>query len=370
MKNNTVIEMHDTWLVVNSIIGCTNGCKYCFLQATSNNLSKPSIKVSEEEAIKQLLNYKYYEPNIPVCLLPNTDPFLNENNIKYTRKLLELLSKNKVKNPIIIITKCFIPDDFIMYLKELRESNLNIVIYISFSGLPKKIEPNINPQNIKANFVRLSEAKIPIIHYFRPFLPENSDPKNIKEILDYVNKYTDISVVTGLKIKNDFVDKIDFWDYVSSNKEKCVNSSGVWPKSAYDFFYNNYEHPQKIYQINSCALSAKLVLPNKSFYATKECKNYNHCPKEQRNKCSLAKQNNNEPLELKIIELLKKINKYEPSLSIIKNEDSIILKNIELTVGDLSYLTFMIGYKITIENKLSTDNYFNSSYTNSESIII
>ena len=27
----TVVQMHATWLAVNSVIGCTNGCKYCFL---------------------------------------------------------------------------------------------------------------------------------------------------------------------------------------------------------------------------------------------------------------------------------------------------------------------------------------------------
>lgn len=26
----TVVQMHATWLAVNSVIGCTNGCKYCF----------------------------------------------------------------------------------------------------------------------------------------------------------------------------------------------------------------------------------------------------------------------------------------------------------------------------------------------------
>lgn len=369
MTDNSVIEMHDTWLVINSIIGCTNGCKYCFLQAKNQNISKPQIKVSEKEAVNQLLNYKYYEPNIPVCLLPNTDPFLNKTNIKYLQKLLKLLSDYKITNPITIITKCLIPDYFISYLQKLKKDNLKIIIYLSFSGLSKELEPNINDQNIKNNFQKLSQANIPIIHYFRPFIPQNSNPEKITEILNFVNKYTDISVITGLKIKQDFVDKINFWDYISTNKTQCINSSGIWPREAYDFFYKNYHHSQKIYQINSCALAAKLNLPNESFYNTKECLNYNHCSDHQRKKCLLAKKTN-EPVETKLIALLKKINKYNPNLVIIKKDNSIVLKNIDLTTGDVSYLTFMLGYKITIAAKLIDDNYFNSSYTNAESIII
>jgi len=27
-----LVEMHSSWLVLNSIVGCTNACKYCLLQ--------------------------------------------------------------------------------------------------------------------------------------------------------------------------------------------------------------------------------------------------------------------------------------------------------------------------------------------------
>ena len=79
-----VIEMHSSWLAINSIVGCPNKCKYCLLQATDNNKCYPKELVPPEEAVEQLLNYKYYDEKIPVCLLPNTDPFVNLNNINYT----------------------------------------------------------------------------------------------------------------------------------------------------------------------------------------------------------------------------------------------------------------------------------------------
>ena len=85
---NNVIEMHSTWLAINSIVGCTNGCKYCFLQATNSNICAPQIKATAEESVEQLLASPYYDKNIPLCLLPNTDAFLNEKNISYTKQLL------------------------------------------------------------------------------------------------------------------------------------------------------------------------------------------------------------------------------------------------------------------------------------------
>lgn len=47
-----LVEMHSSWLVLNSIVGCTNACKYCFLQDKSNNLCSPKILGTPEETIK------------------------------------------------------------------------------------------------------------------------------------------------------------------------------------------------------------------------------------------------------------------------------------------------------------------------------
>jgi len=38
-----LVDMHSSWLVINSIVGCTNACKYCFLQDKNNHLHQPKI---------------------------------------------------------------------------------------------------------------------------------------------------------------------------------------------------------------------------------------------------------------------------------------------------------------------------------------
>ena len=82
-----VVEMHSSWLAINSILGCPNGCRYCLLQATGDNLCRPRELVNPKEAVEELLKYKYYDESIPVCLLPNTDVFVNPKNTNYLMEL-------------------------------------------------------------------------------------------------------------------------------------------------------------------------------------------------------------------------------------------------------------------------------------------
>ena len=93
----SVIEMHSSWLAINSIVGCPNGCKYCLLQATNDNNCFPRQLVSPKEAVNQLLEYKYYDKDIPLCLLPNTDVFVNPKNIEYLLDLLQELENQNIK---------------------------------------------------------------------------------------------------------------------------------------------------------------------------------------------------------------------------------------------------------------------------------
>lgn len=370
MKNEDIIQMHDSWLVVNSIIGCTNGCKYCFLQATSDNIARPKIKVDASKAIEMLYSSKYYDSNIPICLLPNTDPFLNQVNIDYTKEMLDKLNNDKISNPIILITKCLIPESFCDYLQDLKESGMTIVIYLSLSGLGTKYEPNIKHDNIRLNFQNLALRGIQTIHYYRPFIPDNSNAKDIEKMLDFVNNYTNISVVTGLKTKPDFIDKMNIWSITSEKTEECLNSLEVWPQSSYEYFFRDYKHPQNIFQTNACALRQALKIPNPAFYGTAECMNGNICSKEQRKRCTECKKADIENLLNELKELLIKLDKYDENIEIIKEDNYIVIKNSKLTVGDVSYLTYKLCYKITLDKKNDSDNYFNSTYTNSKRLII
>lgn len=368
----SVIEMHSSWLAINSIVGCPNGCKYCLLQATNDNNCFPRQLVSPKEAVNQLLEYKYYDKDIPLCLLPNTDVFVNPKNIEYLLDLLQELENQNAKNDLIIITKCNITDNVIKKVKKIKEKGQNVVFYISYSGLGKDIEPRISEEILQNNFKKLKENNIDVIHYFRPFLPQNSDSKRIEEILNFVNKYTDVSVTTGLALIETFIDKIECWDEVKENRELCLKANCVWPESAWNYFNEDYSHKQQVFQTNTCGLNTKLKRPSTQYYGTEECLNYNHCSKEQRERCKLAHQElKKELIKEKCLILLTKLGFNTESIEFNFDKfGSLELRNIDLKISDASYLSYKLGVKVYISTNKIVSNTYNSTLNGAKPLVL
>lgn len=368
----SVIEMHSSWLAINSIVGCPNGCKYCLLQATNDNNCFPRQLVSPKEAVNQLLEYKYYDKDIPLCLLPNTDVFVNPKNIEYLLDLLQELENQNIKNDLIIITKCNITDSVIKKVNKIKEKGQNVVFYISYSGLGKDIEPRISEEILQNNFKKLKENNIDVIHYFRPFLPQNSDPKRIEEILNFVNKYTDVSVTTGLALIETFIDKIECWNEVKVNRELCLKANCVWPESAWNYFNEDYSHKQQVFQTNTCGLNTKLKRPSTQYYGTEECLNYNHCSKEQRERCKLAHQElKKELIKEKCLILLTKLGFNTESVEFNFDKfGSLELKNIDLKISDASYLSYKLGVKVYISTNNIVSNTYNSTLNGAKPLVL
>lgn len=368
----SVIEMHSSWLAINSIVGCPNGCKYCLLQATDNNICLPKQIVTPKEAVKQLLEYKYYDKDIPLCLLPNTDVFVNPQNIEYLLELLDEIKNKNLKNDLIIITKCKITDNVINKVKELKTKGQKVIFYISYSGLGKDIEPRISEDILQNNFKKLKENNIDVIHYFRPFLPQNSDPKRIEEILNFVNQYTDISVTTGLALIETFIDKIECWNEVKEKRELCLKANCVWPETAWNYFNDNYSHRQQVFQTNTCGLNSKLKRPSTQYYATEECLNYNHCSKEQRERCKLAHQKLNKNLiKAKCSILLDKLGFDSQNVEFVFDKfGSLELKNIDLKISDASFLSYKLGIKVYVSTNHIVSNTYNSTLNGAKPLIL
>lgn len=367
---NEVVQMHATWLALNSVIGCTNGCKYCFLQSTNKNISKPLYIKNSKMAIDDLINSKYYLEDIPVCLLPNTDVFLNKTNMEYLKELLCEIDKRNLKNPIILITKCYIPENFIKYIKNFKGRGHNIIIYLSLSGLPQELEPNVDHNLIRKNFVNLYENGIDVIHYYRPITPLNSKKEEIIKMLDFVSKYSTASVIGGLKIREDYFELIKFWPELFNMKKQCLIADAIWPKEAYEFFYDNYNHKQNIYQTNYCALMKTLNKPALSYYGTNECKNCNICSVEQRKKCKEEFKKGKTKTKEEVINQIKKIG-YQINDENIKIEENIIkIDRVNLNIGDIAYLTFSLKSVIIPEKSNNNNNYWNSPLNGSKPLVV
>lgn len=164
MKFQPIIDIHASWLAVNPLQGCINGCSYCFLSTYDLHNKNPMKLCSPSDAINMLLNYKYYDEESIVCFFTLTDIFLNEETIKYFKDILKEINNKRLKNTLVFITKLLIPDKVIEILNNMEQ---NVIIYLSYSGLDSSFEKEINHDNILCNFSRLFNKNIKVIHYWR-----------------------------------------------------------------------------------------------------------------------------------------------------------------------------------------------------------
>lgn len=360
-----LINRHATWLVVNPIQGCPNSCKYCFLQSINGTGIKP-IKIADEStAIGLIKKSKYYTETVPLCLFSQTDIFSTSSNITYLKEFLGILNGCKLKNPIILITKCFIPDDVIELLHQMMLNGLRIVVYLSYSGLDSSIEVGIKEEWVRKNFIHLKAANIPTIHYFRPIIPLNASSKRIDEILSFVSQYAAASVVAGLKVEESFREKMSFWPQVSSNPS-CAEAECVWPKGAKEvlrMISQNYSHP--IFETNTCSLSLVLGIEEPyGFYDSLPCREFNMCPDSMRTKCKncskLLRSRNPESITATFKHLLRHLSIDSDDLVVNIVNDHLYVQNVPLTVEDICYLSGELHMRIECES-MAKGNYWNTS---------
>ena len=180
--------------------GCSIGCKYCILSTLENRQTVKKI-CEEQDIIEELLNYRFYSPEIPLTINNITEPFLNETVFKSTIKLLKLIEKNKLKNPCVVITKGYLSDEQIKIIAELKDIQL-IVLY-TFSGISETFE-NRNEKKQIETIEKLSKLKnVNLMHYYRPVIEGiNTDIETIKKVVNMAVKYFKGSIVAGIRINS------------------------------------------------------------------------------------------------------------------------------------------------------------------------
>lgn len=375
MYNYPIIDLHATWLVVNPIQGCPNRCKYCFLNGVGLTGIKPIELLQPHETIKMLKESNLYNQQIPICIESQSDAFATPKNIEYVKELIDIMHKQHIMNTKIFITKCKIPNNFIDYLKKYREDGHNFIFFLSYSGLDNDIEIGINKNNIKDNFIKLKENGFDIIHYWRPFIPQNSSKERIIEVMNFVKQYAKCSIAIGLKAQNTFIDKLDFWEDIKKYPEAPYAES-IWTKEAYEYIYGansilNDDYP--IFQSTSCAIAyVKKECDRNAFYGSDICTNYNKCPKSQRRICNNYYNYNNKNIsEETIKKLLDNLHLDTKSAKITINYESkhICLEGIELGMKHFTYLTQLTRFKI-IAKKINGDYYWNTSVNNAKQLHI
>ncbi|AXI79062.1 radical SAM family protein [Peterkaempfera bronchialis] len=286
------IDQHDTWMVVNPVQGCPKGCRYCYLRDLGQTRAKPRILASPQETLDQLLAHPYYHPALVLALYTCTDALATPATRAHLTALLDALGASPVRNPICLITKCAVPDDVVACITRNRSAGLPILVYLSYSGLGPDIEQGIDHESLRDNFPRLHAAGVPVIHYWRPALPQNSTPDVIEHVMDWAARYTACTVAVGTKIKPTALDQITaLWPQLGNPHLDPRAADSVWPRTTWDWLRNipdRYAH-HPFFETNSCALAYVLGQTDRAqILDTPTCLSAKRCPAAQRDRCHQA----------------------------------------------------------------------------------
>lgn len=333
-----------TWLADTSgSVGCPIDCKYCFLQLDEQTPTRPQIHKNPQELLDLLKETPTYHPEMPINFGSETDVFSTKQNIEYYLELLTLYGESDYQNPIVFISKRSIPDSFIELASRIEKP---VVFYMSYSGLAgTDLEPNVRAEQMKDNFVRLKHYGLPRVHYWRPFLPQNSTPEKIGEIFKYVSKYATCSNMNGLRLNAGIRVKIaPFWPELMDYEFDFTNTGEVWPEGVRSYLSRYFKEENPDYPVffgnTPCSLAYALeVSDTHGFYNGRMCRE-SQCPIGQRGKCKIVYQ---VPTLEEVQTAAKKMD-IDPSIIYLEGDRVVI--NGEVDSGRLVFMRTVLKFPV------------------------
>jgi len=197
-----VVDQHATWIALNPIQGCPKACSYCFLHERGQAAVRPEALASPDAAVELLLASEFYEPDRPVALYTWTDVMARPDSRAHMAFLLEVIARRRLTNPVVLITKCHVPDDTIEMMRRIRDQGVRLVAYLSYSGLGADIERGIRRVAVVDNFPRLTQAGVPVVHYWRPSMPSSATQDRMREVMDWASRFARCTIAAGLKVES------------------------------------------------------------------------------------------------------------------------------------------------------------------------
>ncbi|MFA6022603.1 MAG: DUF5131 family protein [Candidatus Pacearchaeota archaeon] len=175
--------------VINPYTGCSHGCKYCYADFIKRFQNIPDkwgefvfAKVNCPELLEKELEKSkpghIFMSSVCDCYMPE------ESKFQLTRKILEILSKNKKFDVEILTKSAFVKRDFDLLKK------LNAELGMSINQLDEKIaqilEPMASPPRLRLETLKEAKEKgIITFGFISPVLPGIS---NLKEIFRELSK--------------------------------------------------------------------------------------------------------------------------------------------------------------------------------------
>lgn len=286
-----IVDQHATWIAVNPIQGCPKACAYCFLTDRGQTAVRPEHLATPVDTLALVTSSPYYAPDRPLALYTWTDVMALPTSRDHLVELLALLADHQIPNPIVLITKCLIPDEVLAAVTAARHAGLRVLVYLSYSGLDRDIERGIRHNELRTNFPRLAAASVPIVHYWRPAFPESATTPTMRTVLDWAARYAHCTVAAGLKVEPSALPRLaQRWPELATTPG-VTTAEGVYPRPFWDFIHQTQQrHPTyPVFHTNSCALAYVLGQPDRfGILGTDVCHARNHCPSTQRRRCAAA----------------------------------------------------------------------------------
>lgn len=278
-------EYLKSYYSINSYIGCTINCGYCFLAPIKIVPMRPIKAIDEEELIDNMVNDKYFKEHETVLSLNNrTDPFISPEVKASTFKLMDIMEEKGLNNIVTITTKGLLTKEDAEKLDQYK--NIKVVIIVTYNNLPLKIQP-IKKEIQEETMKNISACNnVILLHQFRPIIPGlNDDEETIRKTVNYAKQFCNATIYQGIRVNQYIKDRLEERDYTyngefDTHKQKSKDTDSVFEKlKEEDESYQIFDH-------TSCALSYIFEKPDYNMHyskidCSKYCKNYDRCHSEK-----------------------------------------------------------------------------------------
>ncbi len=247
-------EYLNSYYSLNSYIGCTTNCAYCFLAPLGIVPARPVKAISESALVAEALADPLFERGRTVLSLNNrTDPFLNGEVKESTFRLLDAIAEAQLKNPVTITTKGLLTAADCARLD--CYDSLVLILIVTYNGIPLPLQPI--DHTVQEATIRHAAAcrHVRLVHQCRPILPGvNDDERTLRCVFDYASRYCEATIYQGVRV-NPFIRKrlrerrYDYKGRMSAQKIKSRTVDATFQQF-------RQEHPSyPIFDHTSCCLS-------------------------------------------------------------------------------------------------------------------
>ena len=230
IDNGYLYAKNNLRLFINTSLGCSGQCSYCYLPKIGyNNKGDVNQVISAEEILDMIKQYDYELNNDTLITLGCFSECFDEKNKPETLKLIKHFLKKG--NQIQLSTKKEMRREDFKDVSNFIQYTGQLIIFISSATISShsQLEKGTDePQKRFKSFENLKDLNIPLVLYLKPIL-ENITYKDIDLYLKFIKKYDIKDVVIGSIFKKKesnetvpFSDKKELFYNPISDEEKFI----------------------------------------------------------------------------------------------------------------------------------------------------